>query len=373
MSKRFTPIFGKWFVLSLFSLVLSIGFLSCGDDTEEVLPAPDFDRAAMLASVADNLIIPNFTALQASVDVLSTATNEFVTNTTEENLTGLRTAWVQAVTDHQYCSAFGFGPADLLLGEYAKVLGAFPVSESKIEGNILVSDYNLANSFDLDVRGFYGVEYLIYGNGQSDSELVAGFDQNRKDYLVLIVDELKTNFDNIVGEWTSTYRQEFVSNDETSSGSPISLYYNGFVKDYENIKNFKVELPAGLTADQETPDGSLVAAFYSGISRDLIIEHFENSKNIYFGLTRDGDEIIGFEEYLEAAIGGPELVAQTKEAVTRIDAAIADLPEGRLSDNIESDKLVTLRDELQDNTANFKSSVVSLLGLTITFNSGDGD
>ncbi|MEO1715302.1 MAG: imelysin family protein, partial [Bacteroidota bacterium] len=212
-----------------------------------------------------------------------------------------------------------------------------------------------------------------YGNGQSDSELITGFDQNRLDYLVLLVDELKTEFDRIVSEWTSTYRQEFISNDETSAGSPISLYYNGFVKDYENLKNFSIELPAGLTADQETPDGSLVPAFYSGITRDLIIEHFESSKNIYFGLDREGAESIGFEDYLETAVGGPQLITQTKEAIADIDAAIADLPEGRLSDNVASEKLVTLRDELQDNTANFKSSIVSLLGLTITFNSGDGD
>ncbi|MFT6998757.1 MAG: hypothetical protein ACJAQ4_002520 [Cryomorphaceae bacterium] len=32
-----------------------------------------------------------------------------------------------------------------------------------------------------------------------------------------------------------------------------------------------------------------------------------------------------------------------------------------------------LRNELQSNTANFKSSMSSLLGISITFNSGDGD
>ncbi|MEM6297836.1 MAG: imelysin family protein, partial [Bacteroidota bacterium] len=268
----------------------------------------------------------------------------------------------------------GFGPAELLLGPYAQVLGVFPVSESKVERNITdVANVDLVNSFDRDVRGFYAVEYLIYGDGMSNEEVIASFDQNRKDYLLLIVSELKTTFDNIVDEWNGGYLDEFVSSDGTAAGSSISQYYNEFVKDYENLKNFKLELPAGLSAGQSGSDGRLVEAYYSGISRDLIVEHFQSSKNIWYGLSRNGSEIIGFEEYLETVVGGPELITQTKEAITRIDNAIAALPQGELSENVGSNEVKTLRDELQNNTANFKASMSSLLGISITFNSGDGD
>ena len=349
-----------------------LGLYSCEDETGDGMVASDFDRAALLESVATNLIVPNFESLQSSVSDMAAAAEAFVQNTTEDNLIALRTAWGQAVVDHQHCSAFGFGPAELLLGPYAEVLGVFPVNEDKVEQNLLDPDYDLANSFDRDVRGFYTVEYLIY-EGASNDEIIANFDQNRKDYLLLIIDELKTTFDNIVEEWNTSYLNEFTSNDGTSAGSPISLYYNSFVKDYEVLKNFKVELPGGLTADQDGPDGTLVEAYYSGISKDLIIEHWENSKNIWFGLSRNGEELIGFEAYLEEVIGGPDLIAQTTEAISRIDNAITNLPEGRLSDNVSSETLEILRDELQANTANFKSSLSSLLGISITFNSGDGD
>jgi hypothetical protein len=199
------------------------------------------------------------------------------------------------------------------------------------------------------------------------------FDQDRKDYLLLLTNELSTTFDNVVEEWNNSYRQEFTGNAGTSAGSPLSQLYNAFVKDYENLKNFKTELPAGLTADQDGPDGTLVEAFYSGISRELIVEHFESCKNIYFGRARDGSELIGFDSYLQVVEGGPSLINQTIAAVEDIDEAIADLPQGRLSDNVGSQELVNLRNELQENTANFKSSMASLIGVTITFNSGDGD
>jgi hypothetical protein len=103
------------------------------------------------------------------------------------------------------------------------------------------------------------------------------------------------------------------------------------------------------------------------------VEHFENSKNIWLGLSRSGQDIIGFEEYLESVVGGTELIANTRDALDQIDMAMANIPQGRLSDYVGSDQVKTLRDQLQANTANFKSSISSLLGISITFNSGDGD
>ncbi len=356
-------------------LLLAMAFfilVSCDDDNDNVSNS-GFDRAALLESTATNLIIPNFESLQASVNDLAMASDLFVQNTTEENLIALRTAWVEAAIDHQHCSAFGFGPGELLLGPYAEVLGVFPVNEQKVEQNMLNPDFDLPNSFDRDIRGFYTVEYLIYGKDISNEELIAGFDQNRKDYLLLIVTELKTTFDQIVNEWNSTYLQEFINSDGTSAGSSISQYYNEFVKDYEILKNFKVELPGGLSAGQTGPDGSLVEAYYSGISSTLIEQQFENSKNIWFGRSRTSDQLIGFEAYLESVVGGPDLIAVTKDAITRIDNTIAALPQEPLSQNVGDPQIKVLRDELQSNTANFKSSMSSLLGISITFNSGDGD
>lgn len=353
-------------------MVTMVVFSSCQED-KELIVAPDFDRANLLNSLATELIIPNFETLRASVDDLFENVNSFVQHSTEENLSNLRSSWVQAARDHQHCSAFGFGPAELPLGPYGQVLGAFPVDRDQIEANMLNAGFDLANSFDSDVRGFYTIEYLIYGNGESDAEIVMNFDQNRKDYLLLVSDELQSTFESIVDEWNDSYRQEFTTNTGTSAGSPVSQLYNAFVKDYENLKNFKTELPAGLTADQSGPDGTLVEAYYSGISRELIVEHFECCKNVYFGRSRGGIELTGFDTYLRAVEGGSILVTQTVSAVEEIDEAISDLPQGKLSDHVDSPELVILRDKLQANTANFKSSMSSLIGVTITFNSGDGD
>ena len=355
-------------------MVFSILLLSgCDEDSSEEMPGADFDRSAMLQQVADDLVIPNFQTLRNSVDQLAVETEAFVQNPDEERLADLRSAWIEAAIDHQYCSAFGFGPGELLLGPYATVLGVFPVDEEKIESNIVSESFDLPNSFDRDIRGFYAIEYLIFRGDISDEALITSFDTNRSEYLSLIVDEIQSTVNGIVNEWNGSYRQSFIESNGTSAGSSISLYYNEFVKDYENLKNFKVELPAGLTAGQTQANGTLVEAFYSGISSELIEHHFENSKNIWSGTTRDGRESTGFKEYLMSVAGGPQLVEVTQEAITEIDQAIASLPEGPLSESVDAAEVVILRDRLQDNTANFKSSMSSLLGISITFNSGDGD
>ncbi|MEQ8240694.1 MAG: imelysin family protein, partial [Cyclobacteriaceae bacterium] len=310
---------------------------------------------------------------QESVSKLSIATNEFVQNTNEENLLKMRAAWVEAVTNHQHCTSFGFGPANLSLGAYGTVLGVFPVDEEEVEANILKADVNLARSFSRDVRGFFTVEYLIYGNDKTEIQVIESFDQQRKDYLLLVIDELTMTTESIVNNWKTDYREKFINNDGTAAGSSVSILYNEFVKDYENIKNYKVELPAGLTAGQVSSDPTLVEAYYSGISKQLIREHFSSSKNIWMGQTRDGQDIISFEEYLVALEGGPTLVAATKAAIVEIDNALAALPDVKLSEMVDSEEVVTLRTKLQANTANFKSSMSSLLGISITFNSGDGD
>ncbi len=361
-------------IIAAISIILIMLFTlpSC-EEGESGRDNDSFDRAAMLESLATGLIIPNFEALQQSVTQLETAADAFITNSTEENLQRLRDSWQQATIDYQHCSAFGFGPADLTLGPFATVLGVFPVNENAIETNITDPEFNLTSSFQRDVRGFYAIEYLIYGNEQTIADIIQGYDDDRKHYLHILVDELKTTCDAIVEEWNTTYLSEFISSDGTSAGSSISQLYNEFVKDYENLKNFKVELPAGLTAGQTGPEPRLVEAYYSGISLTLIRNHFDNSVNIWEGKSKTGENLIGFEEYLQTVVGGDDLILQTKEAIGRIDAAIVAIPGETLATVVDTDEVRNLRDELQTNTANFKSSMSSLLGISITFNSGDGD
>jgi len=362
----------KYCVLLLLALVCGLG--ACSSDDVAVNDG-GFDRGTLLVNVADNLIIPSFQDLKAKVATLETASNTFIATSDATNLDAFQSAWEAAMTSFVKCSPYAFGPADLLLGTFVEVLGTFPISPTKIETNINNTSFDLANTFDRDVRGMMTVEYLIYSlNG--DAAVLTNYgtgSDNRKNYLKTIITEIKTNIDNITTAWEGAYRTTFTSNTETSAGSPISLFYNSFVKDYENIKNFKLELPAGLQAGQTSAEPTKVEAYYSGISLTLIKEHFATTERVWLGTGLNGTDGVGFEEYLNAVEGGTALVTQTKAKVAEINSAIAAIPAGRLSDNIGSTQVSAAHTLMQDNTANFKSSMSSLLGISITFSDNDGD
>lgn len=360
-------------------LFLVLLFLTACDDDDvsgtTILEGSDFNLNDLLTNTADNLIIPSFQDLQTKVNALETASNTFTTTPNQANLDAVQTAWQDAIVAFQRTSPFAFGPADLPLGTFVEVLGTFPVDAAQVETNINNQNFDLDASFDRDVRGFLTVEYLIFDR-DGDADVLANYgnsSDNRKNYLKTIITEIKTNIDAITNEWQGTYRTTFTGSNDTSAGSPISLLYNAFVKDYENIKNFKIELPAGLQAGQTSALPQSVEAYYSGISTELIKEHFTVTENVWFGRGLDGTDGVGFEEYLLAVEGGEALVNQTKPKIQEIKDAINAIPSGRLSDNIESNEVKTVHELMQSNTANFKSSMSSLLGISITFASGDGD
>ena len=361
----------KYYIL----LLIAGCFLSSCGSNEVAVNDNGFDRSTLLTNVADNLIIPSFQDLQTKVTALETASNTFTTTADATNLDALQAAWDAAMKSFVKCSPFAFGPADLPLGTFVEVLGTFPVSTTKVEANISNANFSLTSSFDKDIRGLMTVEYLIF-NLNDDASVLANYGTGsdaRKNYLKAIITEIKTNIDNIANAWQGTYRTTFTGNTETSAGSPIALFYNAFVKDYENIKNFKLELPAGLQAGQTSTEPTKVEAYYSGISLDLVKEHFATSEKVWLGTGLNGTDGVGFEEYLNSIENGPSLVTQTKAKIAEITSAINAIPTGRLSDNIGSNEVKTAYNLLQENTANFKSSMSSLLGISITFTSNDGD
>ena len=84
----------------------------------------------------------------------------------------------------------------------------------------------------------------------------------------------------------------------------------------------------------------------------------------------------GLKAYLQTAEGGPALVTATEAQLRDVNAALAALPATpALAEQIGTapGALETLHTELQQQTRYFKSDMSSLLGIAITYSSGDGD
>jgi predicted lipoprotein len=359
---------------------LAFNFMAC-DDKKDAPTGTNFDRKVMLQNYAENLIVPAFVDLQTKTNALQVAINNFTQSSDSKNLLTAQTAWETAYTNWQSANAYNFGAAgeDGIRKILVEEIGTFPVSTDKIENNITANNNTLAD-FSRDNRGFLAIEYLLFDLEGDNTKVLKNFSSpNRKNYLLAVSNKIKTQVDAVVTSWNGTYKADFINNSGKESGSSTSNLYNEFIKSYESIKNYKLSLPLGTRPGQIKNEPTKVEAYYSGKSLSMMREHFMNIENIWYGKGKNGTNTlsnIGFKQYLESVEGGKALVASTEIQLAVVKKALAALPESpRFSQQLDTNKAAVenLNTEMQKLTRFFKSDMSSLLGISITFMSSDGD
>jgi predicted lipoprotein len=291
----------------------------------------------------------------------------------------LRDAWADAYEAWQYANAYNFGPAgeEGLRKGLVEEIGTFPANESKIQSVLSAGTWNL-NDFNRDARGFLAIEYLIFGKNKTAQEIVDDFANSatRRNYLLALVVDVKNRVGEVRNAWRDSYRESFVQNAGTDVGSSASQLYNEFVRSYESIKNFKLGLPLGKRPGQTQAEPQLFEAYYSGQSLLFLKAHVAAIEDIWRGRARDGQDGVGFQEYLESVEGGKDLVASTESQLAALKTALNAVPVSpSLAEQITGGQtqVDALYVEFSKMTRFFKSDMSSLLGIAITFSSGDGD
>lgn len=359
---------------SLFLALSILLFTSC--DKNKNTNTNSYNRKAMLENYADKIIIPAYAQLQQKINTLKTAAANFSQQPDNTTLLNLKNTWVETAKAFQFCNSFNFGPAETLTGSFTIDAGTFPVNETLAEdfiSQMTNNGFDPLNNFSRDTRGIYGIEYLIFKNDAAQT--INDFSNaNRKNYLAAIIGDLKTRTDKITADW-QTYKNTFVAADGTDAGSGASMLFNQFLIGFENNKNFKLGLPLGLRVGQATTAPNKVEAYYSGISSELIKLNFESTVQIYFGNDFENQTGLGFDDYLKSVDGGEALVNETLAQMNKVKDAINNIPQGKLSDVILSDfaKPNDVNTEMAKLTRYIKSDMSSLLGISITYSSGDGD
>ncbi len=359
------------------TVILTVLFIACDKNNGET--KAEFDRKAMLQNFADNLIKPAFNDLQAKVNLLKTATDAFVAKPDAAKLTALQTAWDEAYSSWMYANAYNFGPAgeEGIRKGLVEEIGTWPANTTTIENNITANNTTLSD-FNRDNRGFNAIDYLLFDINGTHSNIITAFtaNANRKNYLLAIVNKLKGQVDAVATDWNGAYATSFVNNNGTNVGSSTAQFYNEFVRSFESIKNFKLGVPLGKRVGQNTTEPSKVEAKYSRKSLMYIKLNIQAIEDIWYGKSKSGIDGIGWKEYLAFVTGGNDLIARTEAQMQVINTAvnaISDTPtlEQQISTNLTA--LTLLHTELQKHTRNYKSDMSSLLGIAITFSSGDGD
>lgn len=346
---------------------------ACGGTDND--PVDGFDRTTMLTSLADGLIVPSYNDLDADVTTLESAVASLTADPTPSALDAAQNAFVASATSFQWIVTYDFGPADNVFGDLDDVIGTFPANTNVINNRIATGD-TTTTDFQHDCRGFAALDYLLFGGDKSALvDVLKGAEgANRRDYLTSVVRHLRTNVRRVTAAW-STYRSEFTNRNGTDVGSSSSVLFNSMNMSHELAKNFKVGLPGGFRAGQVQPEPRLVEAYYSGISTDLLREHVKAVRSIWEGRSKSGQTLTGFRAWLTKVVGGDRLIADTENQLDVVQTSLENLGSSKLADLCDQrdSRVNTLHTELQKLTRFYKSELSSLLGLSITYSSGDGD
>ena len=98
--------------------------------------------------------------------------------------------------------------------------------------------------------------------------------------------------------------------------------------------------------------------------------------DLWYGKTSDGTNGIGWDDYLSSIEGGEELVTKTEAQIKAIEKAFDALPADKTLAQLaeeDNEQLHSLYKKTHDLTRYIKGDMSSLLSLTITYSSSDGD
>ncbi len=365
--------------ISILIFFLAVICCSCSKDADKGPESNGFDRGEMLNFYTTRQIIPAYQLVQAELRTLKDVAHLFAANPDSTNLQVLRSQWEKTYEAWLLTAAFQFGPAgeEGLRKTLWEETGIFPVSKIKIDNILATGVFNLSD-FNRDARGFLAIEYLIFDPNPDTKILLTRFENvYARQYLVKLCEHSEGLISHVLQTWETSYKKTFIEDRGTGTGSSTAMLYNEFVKSFEFLKNMKLGLPLGKRPGQTSARPDLAEAVFSGHSLKMMKLHFQTLCKIWNGtaFSEDGSGP-GFKAYLMQSEGGPALVGSTEAQIQKVHEAFAALPAGRsFSDLLATNDpgLEKLHTEMQKLTRFFKSDMSSVLGIAITYSSGDGD
>lgn len=378
------------FLAKIYFCVLCMLILSCCNHKDTPDPEDEgspSDRELMLTHYADHIVLPGYAAFKVKLDSLANKTTYFNNSPTNQTLVDLRNAWIDAYKEWQKVELFDFGPGyDYALRNYYNI---YPTSEAGINSNIALigtgGTPNLEVPAAYPQQGFPALDYLMNGLAATDNDILAlyttaGDAASRKNYLTMLISQMKSKFNQVSAQWTGGYRATFISKTSMDISSSTSQMVNGFVLNYERyIRAGKFGIPAGVMSTTPYPE-KVESFYYKDLSLILAKEAHQASIDFFNGVSRiTGTEGPSLKTYLNSldakdSMTGTSLVeainAQFTVVETKLDALGSNLYQ-EIQTNTTA--VVDTYNELQKEVRLLKVDMTSALSITITYTDNDGD
>ena len=336
-----------------------------------------YDRSSFLINIADNIIIPSHNQFKTDLIELQGASNAFEEETNDSNLNILREKWIASYKSWQHIEMYNIGRSEEIY--FNSKMNIYPVNIDRLENNVSTGNYDLDNANNFSSQGFPALDYLLYGVGSSDSEIVEKFNSGSgyKAYLKDIILKMVNNTNQVIDSWAS-YRDVFISSTENTATSSINKLTNDFIYYYEKgFRANKIGIPAGVFSNDVLPDR--VEAYYSKIySKDLALEAMIAIDNFFqgkhFNSDETGDSLKTYLDFLDVIKNESNLSTLIIEKFSSAKTSIESLDDN-FALQLEQDyvKVLGTYDAIQLGVVLLKVDMLQALSINVDYTDADGD
>ncbi|SDB45061.1 Imelysin [Flavobacteriaceae bacterium MAR_2010_188] len=367
----------KIFIVSILALILA-----CSADDQSEGTIDDFSRSDLLVNLADNIIIPKLQDFGQKMSALKMSAQTFTTDPTQSNLNAARTSWLTAYKAWQHVEMFNIGKAEEL-NQYYFFMNIYPVTISDIEAGVNSGTYDLNSSNYHDAQGFPALDYLLYGVAPDDSGILTKYStdanaQGYKDYLTNVVDQMDRLTQQVITDWTTGYRDQFVASAENTATSSLNKFVNDFIFYYEKgLRANKFGIPAGVFSTTQLPEK--VEAFYNQeISKLLALEALNAVQDVFNGKAFNGSQTgASFKTYLDflnVSSNGQSVSLAINNQFNVARSSIQDLDSNFYQQIItDNSKMTDAYDALQRALVYLKVDMVQAFNISVDYVDADGD
>lgn len=360
-------------------LLLAITFAACNEDGENDTCTAFQDEVTLFHNMADERIIPGYTQFLGSLNDLEEAIGDFLLDLSEANLTIAQEKFKNAYLDWQVVAPFEFGPAETLF--LRNSINNFPINLEEMEElmNAEIRNFEQPDRFD---KGFPALDYLLFGSGASQSEIVAFFTgtegEKNRSFLHSVVINMILKTSGVLTKWEDEYRASFVVNQGTAAGGSLSLLLNNLNQHYEIIKRDAIGIPSGILT-LGFPNPETVEGYYSRMSVELAATALESNYDLFMGNDLSGNNGLGFDDILIEIDARKEdgslaelIKGNYENAITQVQSLASPLSITVSEDQASVEN--TYR-SISQQLVNIKTDLPSILCISITYidNPSDSD
>tara|TARA_B100001250_G_scaffold213844_1_gene183429 strand:- start:12464 stop:13567 length:1104 start_codon:yes stop_codon:yes gene_type:complete len=359
-------------------LILFSTIVSC-DNSESDLVGPSYDRSSLLINWHTFHIQPGLNKLKLDLDQMNESAIQFENQRDLNSLKNLRDDFISAYIKWQRVEMFNIGKAEELY--YNSKMNIYPSNTARIESNISSEEYDLLNANNFAAQGFPAIDYLLYGIGSSDEEILEKYtiDEKYINYLMAITNTAKNNTKDIVNSW-EVYKYEFISSTENTATSSVNLVVNDFLFYYEKgFRANKFGIPGGVFSSMPLPEN--VEGYYSREhSKQLAQSAINYIKNFYEGINGDnnnnypGSSLKSIITDLDTKEGNKNLgyliSNKIDNALNKISMLDDDFVNQIQNNNTE---LLQTYDAIQEVVVLLKVDMLQLLSINVDYVDADGD